>query len=1056
MQGKGFVKLFSLLLLFVVGYQVLLTFGTWGVESTADNYANDNTNGKTYKNEDERIADLEKFRQQYLDSVSSENVFLGFSYQTLKRQQLALGLDLKGGMSVVLQVDLQDLIIALSGESNDPDFRNALAEARKNQKAAQSDFVTLFGQAYEKNASGKKLAAIFTLSNKMQGVNMESTNAQVLAAIRTEASATVGRTYKLLKERIDKFGVAQPVVSLDATTDRINVELPGVTNPARARQYLQTTANLEFWDVYRNNDQIGSTQLLALIDQVNTNLKIKEKLLENPSDSGKTVVKIDTLKDASGNPLKDSLGNVQVKIDSTSGGAAIAAADSLNPGPIFKLLSPQAQQASAQVGYALAKDTVRINELLASSEAQKTLPRNARFVWSKDFTQGDNGRFHTLYCLDTKGKKEAPLQGERITNARSNSDARGTGYAVELDMDNIGAQEWKKMTERNVGREVAIVLDNKVYSAPVVQGVIAGGNTQISGNFTTTEAADLANILSIGKLPSRAEIIEEAIVGPSLGAATVKAGLISLIVGFVSVMAFMLGYYSFAGFISVLALLFNLIVIVSCLASFGTVLTLPGIAGIVLTIGMAVDANVIIFERMREELRKKSSWYDALQQGFAQSYSSIFDANITTLLTAIILFYFGLGPIKGFAIVLIVGVISSVFTAVFVGRLLFDYFSNNGEKELSVGTPATMQILSNPTIDFMAKRKMAYGISGAFILAGIVSIFVRGFELGVDLQGGRSYTVQFAQAAETDAVKEKIVAAFGGYDKVVVKQFNSTDQVKITTSYLQDSDEANPDQAVLQKVYEGVKAYAGKDFSFDQFSQPGLTNDVKLTASSKVGPTIADDIQASAYITALFALIAIFGYIFIRFRKWQYSAGAIIALAHDVLVTVGVFSIFRGILPISLEVNQEFIAAILTVIGYSINDTVIVFDRIRETVREKAKEGSTLSVLINDAINNTLSRTFMTSFTTLLVVVLLFLFGGDSVRGFSFALLVGIGVGTYSSIFIASPLIVDFSKSIDDIVEPEDAPTVKVEKYVEPEEEGFTETTEVPNPSSPENELPKA
>lgn len=1033
MQGKGFVKLFAMLLLLIVAYQTALLFPTWSVEGSADDYARAAIAGKTLTPEDEQ-AELEQYRQQYLDSVSSEKVFLSFTYQSLKRQQLALGLDLKGGMSVVLQVDLRDLINNLSGESRDSDFLKAMDKAREMQVNAQADFVTLFGRAFEEIAPSKKLASIFVAGGQLSTININSSNRDVINAIRIEASKAVETTYQMLKQRIDRFGVAQPVVSLDKSTDRITVELPGVTNPNRARQLLQATASLEFWDVYRNTDNVGTMRLIDALQGLNEALKTKGSVSTDTTATDSTnaavvkfdstIVRIDSLKDSTG--AVTSLDTVFAG-DSTS---TVAATDTNNFGPIFTKLSPM-QQEAAIIGFALARDTASLNEIFNSAEAKKFFPKSLRFLWSRKHTSNtEQGRFFELYAIDTKGKKEAPLQGNRILNPKATSGQGAGGYAVELDMDNIGAQEWKKMTQRSIQREIAIVLDNQVCSAPVVQGVIANGNTQITGNFDAQEATDLANILAIGKLPTRTEIIEEAIVGPSLGEATVKAGLIALVVGFLSVLIFMLGYYSFAGFISVLALFFNLVVIISCLASFGTVLTLPGIAGIVLTIGMAVDANVIIFERMREEIRAGNTWADALHKGFAQSYSSIFDANITTLITAFILFQYGLGPIKGFATVLIVGVIASVFTAVFLGRLLFDYFSKDGSKELSVGNATTMNILSAPSINFMSKRKMAYAVSGAFIVAGLVSTFTRGFELGVDLQGGRSYTVEFAQAVEVDGLKEKLVASFDGCDKVIVKTFNEANQVKITTSCLQDNTDPNVDQIVLQKVYEGCKAYAAIDVTLEKFVA-GDDEKLSLNATSKVGPTIADDIQQSAYWTAALALIGIFGYIFFRFRKWQYSAGAIIALMHDVLVTTGVFSLFKGILPFSLEVNQEFIAAILTVIGYSINDTVIVFDRIRETIRESAEKGNTLSALINQAINSTLSRTFMTSFTTLLVVILLFLFGGDSVRGFSFALLIGIGIGTYSSIFIASPIMVDFSKdNIDSMIEPENVPSVVVEPAV--------------------------
>jgi SecD/SecF fusion protein len=1016
MQGKGFVKLFASLLLLIVVYQTALLFPIWSVESEADARAELAVAAQKYTDE-EALVVRSAARQQYLDSVSSEPGFLGFTYQSLKRQQLALGLDLKGGMSVVLQVDLRDLLYSLSGESKNLDFTKAITRARELQKSSQSDFATLFAQAFKEVAPNSSLASVFAPARKLKDINLESTDAQVLAAIRVEAQEAVRRTNKLLKERIDRLGVAQPTVSLDESTDRITIELPGITNPQRAREYLQTTASLEFWDTYRLQDVVGSTNLANMLAELNESLKDKT-----------ATIQIDSSK-------KDSLGNTIIDTIKTTS----ATVDSANVGPLF---SKMQFGGDVNIGVVSTADTAEVMAIL-NNNANK-LPRNARFVWSnkydKDKTTGE--RKYILYCLDTKGKAEAPLQGDRIVAARMDSDTRTSGYVVVVNMNDEGKREWKKMTERNSmpeNKAVAIVLDNKVYSAPVVNGVIADGNTQISGSFTAVEAGDLANILSIGKLPCRTEIIEEAIVGPSLGEATVRAGLIALLVGFLSVLIFMLGYYSFAGFISIIALLFNLMIIISCLASFGTVLTLPGIAGIVLTIGMAVDANVIVFERIREELRKGTIWAESLKKGFEQSYSSIFDANITTLLVAFILFQNGLGPIKGFATVLIVGVISSVFTALFFGRLLFDFFGKRKDaaatainndatadaelvdaKPISVGSAATMNVLANPGANIIGKRKISYVISLALVVASLVSIFTRGFDLGVDFQGGRSYVLQFGKDVEIDALKTKIVAAMDGYDKVIIKTFNENTQVKVTTSYLQTENAENTDALVLEKIYKGAVEYSGSAITLADFAAQKATPELKLNATSKVGASVADDIRSSAYTTALFSIIAIFAYLLFRFRRWQYSAGAVIALAHDVIITVGLFSLLKGILPFSLEVNQEFIAAILTVIGYSINDTVIVFDRIRESLRDEANQGKSFASVINTAINNTLSRTFMTSFTTLLVVLLLFIFGGDGVRGFSFALLIGIAVGTYSSIFVASPIIVDLTNDASRMTEDEE------------------------------------
>lgn len=1007
MQGKGLIKFFTYVLLAVVIYQFLLVLPIKSIESDADDYAQ--MAAAKYKDNPE-VAQIEadKARQAYLDSVSTEpiNLFVAtYTYQELKKQQLAFGLDLQGGMSVVLQVDIPDLITFLSGDNPDPAFAKALQKAKEEQiKQPGADYVSLFGQAFAQEASGRELASIFLISDRLAGVSLEMKDAQVLDVLREKVGESVKITYERLKQRIDKFGVAQPVVSLDEQTNRITVELPGITNPTRAREYLQATAELEFWELYVNTDVLDG---LVRLDE---RLK-KEKEGDKASTETPETPEEDSLAKAN-----DSLAVANTDLEENKAG------------PLFSLLSPL-NDGSASIGFARAGDTIAVNGFL-SGEGQRFLPKNARFVWTaKHFSTDAGERLFTLYAVNTKGRKESPLQGERVTSANKTDNSMGRGYAVSLDMDAEGAREWKSMTERNIGKQVAIVLDNKVYSAPRVNGVIPNGSTQITGDFTAADAGDLANILSVGKLPARTQIIEEAIVGPTLGEATVAAGFLALAAGLLLVILFMLGYYGASGAVSLVTLILNLVFIVGSLASFGTVLTLAGMAGIVLTIGMAVDANVIIFDRVREELRKGATWAEAVKDGFGHSYSAIIDANITTLATAIVLFYYGLGPIKGFATVLIIGVICSVFTAVLVGRVIFDYFIEK-DKPLSVGGKAAMNFLAEPKYDVLGKRKIAYLFSTVVILAGIGSMFTRGFELGVDLSGGRSYTVQFTQAVDIEAFKPKLAEAFEGYERSIVKTFNESNQIKVTTSYLQESPADDVDEQVVRKVYEAAKAYAGTsagDISFEDFrkGKPGeeVSSGVYLNASNKIGPTIADDIRNSAWKTSLIALGFIFFYIFVRFRRWQYSAGAVVALTHDVLFILSLFSLLHGVLPISLEIDQSFIAALLTIIGYSINDTMIVFDRIREETRNVEEEKASFASLVNQAINATLSRTAITSMTTLFVVLILFIFGGDGIRGFSFALLLGILVGTYSSVFIAAPILADTVKDIDSIREEEEVIT---------------------------------
>ncbi|BDS13711.1 protein translocase subunit SecDF [Aureispira anguillae] len=1042
MQGKALIKFFTGVALLVVAYQFLLWFPTNSVESNASQYAAAAVAQEADSNIKEERRD--SFRNAYLDSVSNKTVFSipfvkEYNYQELKQQQIAWGLDLQGGMSVVMQVDLKELIIALSGDSRNPEFLKSLDEAKTAQQSAQTDYVTLFGERYAAN-SDRPLARLFSVSERLKDeVTIESTDAQVLAAIRKIAGETVESTYNLLKQRIDRFGVAQPIVSLDKSTDRITVELPGVRNPKRARKYLQATANLEFWELHQNVDI--QNELIAL----NETLKEQKKLAETLNDTTSAPVEEtpETTSDSSdlaGDSTLSDLGDLD---------NGDLAADSVDMGPLFTLLQPVIARSNADrsgvIGYAELANVPGVEAILKSEDAKKALggkARSVRFVWdAKSFEGTDGKNYIALYALNTKGRKNSKLSGERVIQSYPTPNPTGRGFAVSLSMDQEGARVWKKMTTDNVGRQVAVVLDNKVYSAPNVNEPIPNGNTSISGGFdNVTEAKDLANILSIGKLPAKPEIIEEAVVGPSLGAATVSAGIWSLVGGFVLVLLYMLGYYAMAGVIAVIALFLNVFFIFGSLASFGTVLTLPGIAGIVLTIGMAVDANVIIFERIREELRGGEGWKEAITKGFSHSYSAILDANITTLIVAGILYNFGLGPIKGFATVLIIGVVCSVFSAVLIGRMLFDSYMEKN-KEVTVWANWSKNVLANPGINFVSKRKMAYAISGVVLTLGIISIVSTGFELGVDLQGGRSYTVQFAGDVDVTAFKKEIETSFAtvGLDeenvnKTVVREFSKSTQAKITTSFLQKNTEINADSIILFKVYEAAKAYSSNDISYANFAagepvEGGAAGAFYLSASSKVGPTIADDIRNSAGWAAGLSLIFIFLYIFLRFNRWQYSAGALAALVHDVLFVLSIFSIFKGILPFSLEIDQAFIAAILTVIGYSINDTVVVFDRIREVGRDMQDKAS-FEEIVNIAVNNTISRTCITSLTTLLVVLILFLFGGSGISGFAFALLIGILVGTYSSIFIATPVVVDTTGNsnifdapvVEEVVAEEDAP----------------------------------
>ncbi len=1007
MQGKGVIKFFLVVMTIVTLVQYLFILPTQKVEKAAEGYASSASD----QIGDELVRDslFKAKRAEYLDSMSTEEVFKipllkSYTYQELKSRQLALGLDLKGGMSVVLQVNLRDFIRALADDSKDPTFVEALNQASKAQKNAQADYVTLFADAWQELSDGKPLAPIFQRNEGLRDeINYETTNGQVISILRTKADETVNLTFNLLKQRIDKLGVTQPNVSLDAERDLIIVELPGIDNPERARNFLQAAAELEFWKVYRINDAAMSQGFA----EANKRLIQTEG---NGEEAEKVIASIDTTF------VTDSLGTLTTEIASID---TIYQNNSLTQGPLFDIFSLNSTGALglAVMGVTDKNKRDQVMEFLNREDIARFFPNDVRFLWSKDpvkdpATKESTGQYE-LYALKSERDGKAPLTGENVTDAGASPDPQTNAIAVSLKMDNTGAKIWNRLTTeaaQDNNREIAIVLDNEVVSAPRVINPIPSGDSQITGSYTMQEANDLASILQIGRLPAKTEILQESLVGPSLGKENIDRSMKALVIGFGVVLAFMIFYYGGAGIVSIIALFLNLFFIFGALASYGTVLTLPGIAGIVLTIGMAVDANVIIYERIREELRDGKSLLVSITDGFKNSYSAIIDANVTTILTAMVLAYFGLGPIKGFAVVLIIGILSSLFTAVLVGRLIIDWWTSKG-RSISFSTGGSANLFANVNIDWLGKRKVAYVISGIIIALGLGSFVTRGFELGVDFKGGYSYNVTFDQDKSVDvsALRDALTTAFEG-NQPIVKAVDTYNTYNVVTDYLIDADEdelgEDPSTVVMEKLYEGVKTIAGADLTLNHFKNAdgGGTH---VTSSSRVGPTIADDIQESSFYAAIFALLLIFLYIFIRFSKWQYSMGAVAALFHDTLIVLAIFSLFHGLLPFTMEIDQAFIAAILTVIGYSINDTVIVFDRIREFLNNYSNKNK--EEIINDAINSTVSRTIITSLTTLFVVGVLFAFGGSSIKGFAFALLIGIIVGTYSSIFIATPVMSDLS-----------------------------------------------
>jgi SecD/SecF fusion protein len=1013
MQGKGIVKFFLVVLTIVCLVQYLFILPTRKVENNADKYAK--TIAANYP-EEEQNDQFKSARAKFLDSMSTETVLSiplikDYSYQDLKAQQLALGLDLKGGMSVVLQVDLREFIRALANDSTDPTFQKALDLASERLKDAQTDYVSLFADAWEEAATeDQKMASIFRRNESLKDqITANTTNGEMARILRQAADETVNLTYSLLKKRIDKLGVTQPNVSLDPSRDLIIVELPGIDNPQRAKEFLQAAAQLEFWECYRISDP-------GIVEGFNrANDKLKAELGNGTkTEATDTDIRIDTTY------ATDDLGNIDstqiVSIDTIETFAP--SDDFAQQGPLFDIfqLNTTGQYGLAVMGLANRNQKDDISEYLKRPDIQSVFPPDIQFFWSrspfKDFETGEVSEDYELYAVRMPGGRDkAPLEGDHVTKATAEPDPTTGEMQVSLRMDQTGARIWGQMTQKAAqdnNREVAIVLDDEVASAPRVNTPILNGNSSISGNFTTQEANDLASILEIGKLPATPQIIQESLVGPSLGADNINRSVNALVIGFLLVLVFMILYYGTAGIVSIIALFLNLFFIFGALASIGTVLTLPGIAGIVLTIGMAVDANVIIYERVREELREGKSLLMAIQDGFANSYSAIIDANVTTILTAIVLAYFGLGPIKGFAVVLIIGVLSSLFTAVLVGRLIIDWWTKTKGRDLSFWTGLSKNAFANLNIDWISKRKIGYAISGVIIVAGIVSMVVRGFDLGVDFKGGYSYNVEFAQDVEAQEVRDAMTAAFGS--EPVVKAVDTRNTYNIVTDYNIDNTDEGADEEVLAKLHEGVTAIVGGDLKLETFRKTDVENVTHITSSSKVGPTIADDIKVSSYYATIFALLLIFLYIFIRFSKWQYSTGAVTALFHDVLIVLGAFSLLHGILPFTMEIDQAFIAAILTVIGYSINDTVVVFDRIREF--QNLYSGKSKEEVINMAVNSTVSRTVITSLTTLFVVLILFVFGGGSIRGFAFALVLGILVGTYSSIFVATPVMSDLTKNL--------------------------------------------
>ena len=1002
MQNKGAIKILAVLLAIASLYSLSFTFIANNVRTDAEDFG---------------AGDLVK-EQKYLDSIANTEVYpvLGYTYRECQQKELNLGLDLKGGMNVTLEISVVDVIKALSNYSKDPTFTKAITLAKEKQKNSQEDFVDLFGQAFKEINPNANLASIFNTPDMRDKIKYKSTDEEVLAVLRTETQAAIDNSFQILRTRIDRFGVAQPNIQRLETAGRILVELPGVKDPERVRKLLQGTAQLEFWETYKFNEIIGSlsdaNNVIRDLQLQEETPKLEAEIADTTAEITEEIAELDTLQNTAevttdstkSESLEDVLLDETTENTTTTDSASTVEQQRKN-NPLWTLLYPNLDKQgnpieSAAIGFSHFKDTATINTYLHLKQVKSVLPKDLKFCWSVKPLNGSQELYELIAIKITTRDGRAPLEGDVITDARQEFGQNKAQAEVSMSMNGQGAKVWARLTKENVGRQVAIVLDNYVYSFPNVNGEIKGGRSSITGGFSIEEATDLANILKSGKLPAPAHIIEEAIVGPSLGQEAIDSGLLSFIIAFFLILLYMFFYYSQSGLVANIALVANVFFIIGVLASLGAVLTLPGIAGIVLTIGMSVDANVLIFERIKEEITAGKGIKLAVTDGYKNAYSSIIDANVTTLLTGIILFIFGTGPIKGFATTLIIGILTSLFAAIFITRIIFVAWLEKG-KTIAFATKLTETAFKNTQIAFIAKRKLWYVISGVFILAGLASLFTKGLDFGIDFKGGRTYVVRFHEPVSTTEISKALKVNFDN-DAPEVKTFGDDNQVKISTKYMIDSDADNADDIVEEKMYEGLKSFLGENVTYQDFSK-----NYKMS-SQKVGPTIADDIKVAAVWAILFSLLIIFLYILLRFKNWQYGLGAIVALFHDVLFVLGLFSIFYGILPFSLTIDQAFIAAILTVVGYSINDTVVVFDRIREYLGLHPKEDK--ETLYNSALNSTLSRTFSTSLSTFVVLLAIFIFGGEVIRGFVFAMLIGVVVGTYSSLFIATPIAFDAQK----------------------------------------------
>lgn len=1004
MQSKGAIRFVAICLILACLWQLSFTLVT-SICTKKANAAADKAVAEMQKSAAfAEIPDVDKAyyldsirkieARRYTDSISTEKIYFGYTFKSVQNQEINLGLDLKGGMNVMLQVQLEDLVKALAGNNSSPEFQKAVALAKERSVNSKLDFISLFAEAWKEVGGGQRLAQIFGTYEMRDRIKPESTDEQVISVIREESESAVANSFNVLRNRIDRFGVTQPSIQKLGNTGRILVELPGVKEPERVRKLLQGTASLEFWTTF------ASQEIAPYLEEANAML----------------AQTLDTEEEAAPAESAESDDLVAQEIKAQGGEADNADVEAYKKAnPLFAVLSPSQFRDNACIGLAAAADTALINQYLHMPEVAALFPAEFRPMWSvKPTSYIKNSNIYELVAIKASSRDgKAPLDGGVVTNARVEYDNRRGGEpGVSMTMNAEGANIWARLTKENIGRQVAIVLDGTVYSYPTVQTEITGGSSSITGNFTIEEATDLANVLNSGKLPAPATIVQEQVVGPSLGAASIHAGLVSFIIAFCLVLLYMVLFYKGAGLVADVALLTNVVLLFGTLSAFGAVLTLPGIAGLVLTMGMAVDANVIIYERIKEELKAGKGLGKAIHDGYANAYSAIIDGQVTTLLTGLVLFFFGSGPIKGFATTLIIGIITSVLTSIFITRLIFDDRVNAG-KGVTFETKFTRNFLKNTKINFLSGKKWSYAISGALIVIAIASMCFKGFTFGVDFTGGRTYVVRFDKPVTAEDVRQatnKVFEAAAAKDdnvsgaSVEVKQFGGDSQMKITTSYKFEDESSAVDTEIEGMLYESLKGFYADDLTLSEFTST-LDNPNGIISSDKVGASIANDIKRNALISIVLALLVIFGYIAVRFKGWTWGLGGVVSLAHTSVIVIGFFSLFSGILPFNLDVDQTFIAAILTIIGYAINDNVVIFDRIRENLGLHPNED--FRETVNKSLNATLTRTVNTSVSTLLPMLAIAIFGGESIRGLSVALCLGICIGTYASIMIGTPIMYD-------------------------------------------------